>query len=79
MVYMLNERETQLVMENFFKDCLNFWRRSTNDEREAFEKALNDTRRIMTDPFSPCGDKLDVETKEAFIRNREQDLGIRRG
>ena len=76
---MLNERETQLVMENFFKDCLNFWRRSTNDEREAFEKALNDTRRIMTDPFSPCGDKLDVETKEAFIRNREQDLGIRRG
>lgn len=75
---MLNERDTQLVMENFFRDCLNFWRRSTNDEREAFERALNDTRRIMTDPFSPCGDRLDMETKEAFIRYREQDLGIRR-
>lgn len=75
---MLNEHETQLVMENFFRDCLGYHRRSTNDEREAFEKALNDTRRITTDPFSPCGDKLDVETKDAFIRYREIDLGIRR-
>lgn len=74
---MLNEHETQLVMENFFRDCLNFWRRSTNDEREAFENALNDTRRIMTDPFSPCGEKLDVATKEKFIKYREMDLGLR--
>ena len=74
---MLNEHETQLIMENFFRDCLNFWGRSTNNRREAFEKALNDTRRIMTDPFSPCGDKLDVETKEKFIKYREMDLGMR--
>lgn len=74
---MLNQRDTQLVMENFFRDCLNFWRRSTNDEREAFENALNDIRRITTDPFSPCGDKLDVETKEKFIKYREMDLGMR--
>lgn len=74
---MLNEHETQLVMENFFKDCLKFWERSTNDRREAFEKALDDTRRIMTDPFSPCGDKLDVETKNKFIKYREMDLGMR--
>ena len=72
---MLNEHETQLVMENFFRDCLNFWRRSTSDEREAFEKALDDTRRIMTDPFSPCGNSLHIETKEKFIRYRMQDLG----
>lgn len=74
---MLTKQETQLVMENFFRDCLNFWRRSTNDEREAFEKALSDTRRIMTDPFSPCGDRLDIETKEKFIKYREMDLGMR--
>ena len=74
---MLNEHETQLAMEHFFKDCLNFWRRSTNDERVAFEKALNDTRRIATDPFSPCGKKLDVETKIKFIKYREMDLGMR--
>ena len=73
---MLNQHETQLVMENFFRDCLNFWRRSTNDEREAFEKALNDTKQIMTNPYSPCGDRLDEETKAKFIRYREIDLGI---
>ena len=72
---MLNEHETQLVMEHFFRDCQNFWRRTINDEREVFENALNDTRRITTNPFSPCGDKLDMETKEAFIRYRMQDLG----
>ena len=74
---MLNEHDTQLVMENFFRDCLNFWRRSTNDEREAFEKALNDIRRITTDPFSPCGKKLDMDTKEKFIKYCEMDLGMR--
>lgn len=74
---MLNAHDTQLVMEHFFRDCLNFWRRSINDEREAFEKALNDTRGITTNPFSPCGDKLDVGTKINFIKYREMDLGMR--
>ena len=74
---MLNQHDTQLVMERFFKDCQNFWRRTINDEREVFERALNDTRRITTDPFSPCGKKLDEETKEKFIRYREMDLGMR--
>ena len=73
---MLNEHETQLVIENFFKDCQNFWRTTINDEREVFERALNDTRSITTNPFSPCGDKLDIKTKEAFIHYREMDLGI---
>lgn len=72
---MLNAQETQLVMEKFFRDCQNFWRRTINDEREVFEKALDDTRRITTDPFSLCGKKLDVETKEQFIKYREMDLG----
>lgn len=72
---MLNEHETQLALEHFFRDCQNFWRRTIDDEREVFEKALNDTRRITTDPFSPCGKKLDVEAKEKFIKYREMDLG----
>ncbi len=74
---MLNAHETQLVMEHFFNDCLNFWRRNTNDKRAAFEKALNDVRGITTDPFSPCGKKLNVATKENFIKYREMDLGMR--
>jgi hypothetical protein len=75
---MLNEHDTQLALEHFFKDCYKFWFRTTNDDRIAFEKALNDTRGITTDPFSPCGKKLDVETKDKFIKYREMDLGIAR-
>ena len=74
---MLNEHDTQLAIEKFFRDCLTFWKRNVNDEREAFERALIDTRRITTDPLSPCGDKLDVSTKEKFIKYREMDLGMR--
>ena len=74
---MLNSHDTQLAMERFFRDCQNFWSRTINDEREVFEKALDDTRRITTDPFSPRGDRLDVETKEKFIKYREMDLGTR--
>lgn len=73
---MLNAHETELAMEHFFRDCYKFWMRGTNDERVAFEKALNDTRGITTDPFSPYGKKLDVETKAKFIKYREMDLGI---
>ena len=73
---MLNERETQLVMENFFRECQNFWRRTINDEREVFAKALKDVSRITTNPYSPCGDKLDEKTKNKFIKYREIDLGI---
>jgi hypothetical protein len=73
---MLTAHETELAMEHFFKDCLNFWRRNTNDERVAFEKALNDVRGITTDPFDPFGKKLDTETKNKFIKYREMDLGI---
>ena len=73
---MLNQHETQLVMENFFRECQNFWRRTVNDEREVFEKALRDVRSITTDPNSPYGEKLDEETRIKFIKYREQDLGI---
>ena len=73
---MLNQHDTQLVMENFFRECQNFWRRTVNDEREVFEKALRDVRSITTDPNSPCGEKLDEETRIKFIKYREQDLGI---
>ena len=74
---MLSQHDTQLAMERFFKDCQNFWSRTIDNEREVFKRALDDTRRITTDPFSPCGKKLDVETKESFIKYREQDLGMR--
>jgi hypothetical protein len=72
---MLNKQQTQIVLEKFFKDCENFWKRTGRNEREAFESALDDTKHISTDPFSPRGDKLDPEVKAEFIKYREQDLG----
>lgn len=72
---MLDKNKTQLVMEHFFNDCLKYYHKQGLDERKAFETALNDTRTITTDPFSPCGDKLDDDTRIKFIHYREMDLG----
>ena len=72
---MLSKQETQMAMEIFFNDCVNFWRRTGMDEREAFESALDDVQHITTDPFSPRGGKLDPEAKAEFIKYRMQDLG----
>lgn len=74
---MLTVKETELAMERFFNDSLNFWKRIGFDERQAFEAALEDTKKITTNPFSPRGDKLDEETKINFIKYREMDLGRR--
>ena len=73
---MLNTHETQLVLEKFFKDCTNFWDRQGYDERESFIKAIEDVERITTDPFSPCGKKLNMKTKEKFLGYRRQDVGL---
>lgn len=72
---MLNEKETQLALEHFFNDCVNFWKGQGYEYKEAFELAISDTTAISTDPFSPYGDKLDPETKEKFIHYRKMDLG----
>ena len=72
---MLSKHETQLALERFFKECEDFWRRTGMDEMEAFESALDDTKRVSTDPFSPRGDKFDPEAKAEFIKYCEQDLG----
>lgn len=71
---MLSKHETLVIMEDFFRDCLGFWRRNVDDEREAFERALNDVSCITTDPFSPHGDKLDEEAKEKYLKNKAMDL-----
>ena len=73
---MLNERETILVLEEAMRNNRRFWERQGYDEREAFIKALNEVAEMTTDPSSPFGEKLDEETKEAFIRYRKIDLGI---
>jgi hypothetical protein len=72
---MLNEKETQLVLQQFFMECLEFWKRSFSDERRAFEYAIDDVRGVEKDPYSPRGKELDPDVKERFIKYRELDLG----
>lgn len=74
---MLTAKETEKVMEKFFNDSLGFWNRQGVDAREAFENALGDTKTLKSDPFVPCGKKLDEEAKQMFIHYREMDLGRR--
>ena len=73
---MLNKRETELVLDHTMIDCRKFWERQGYDEREAFIKALEEVEEMTTDPFSPCGEKLDDATKEKFIHYRKLDVGI---
>ena len=73
---MLNERETILVLEEAMRGNRRFWEHQGYDEREAFIKALEEVKDMTTDPASPFGEKLDVETKKKFIHYRKLDLGI---
>lgn len=74
---MLNAHQTQLIMERHFKSCYNFWLRTVHNEREAYINAIEDVRNMKHDPFSPCGEEIDIETRDAFVRYREQDMGKR--
>ena len=73
---MLNERDTTLALEETMRGNVKFWERQGYDEREAFIKALEEVQEMTTDPMSPCGDKLDVKTKEQFVYYRKMDLGL---
>lgn len=73
---MLNERETILALEEAMRGNVRFWERQGYDEREAFIKALEEIEEMTTDPSSPCGEKLDVATKQKFIEYRKLDLGL---
>ena len=77
MVYVLNEKETELVLEEAFMSNMNFWENQGYDERDAFIKALNEVAEMTTDPSSPFGEKLDEETKNLYVKYREMDLGMR--
>lgn len=73
---MLNEKETELVLEHAMRDNRKFWERQGYDEREAFIKALEEIQEMTTDPFSPYGGKLDMETKKKFIYYAKMDIGL---
>lgn len=74
---MLNERETILALEEAMRGGLRFWKHQGYDERDAFIKTLEEVENMETDPMSPCGETLDINTKMKFIKYRKIDLGMR--
>lgn len=73
---MLNEKETELIIEGFFKECLGFWNRTIIDTREAFKMAIRDIECLTHDPYEPCGKLIDAATRDKFVQYRKQDLNI---
>lgn len=72
---MLTAKETEKVLKKFFLECWRFWKLRGNTERQSFENALEDVKRLKHDPYVPTGDLLNEEAKQKFIRYREMDLG----
>ena len=75
---MLTAKETQNILEKHFNNCYRYWLQQNNEYkniRDAFSLALEDIKAMKRDPFSPCGEELDPDTKQKFIRYREMDLG----
>lgn len=74
-----NKRNDLIILENFYKECLRFWERelkvSADEDKTPAIKALEDVRRITTNPNIPYNSpKLDVDTKEYFVRRCEMDI-----
>lgn len=70
-----------IVLEKFHADCVRFWERELKVEvdtcREVYLNALDDVKSITTNPFIPFNSpKLDVATKEYFVKRCEMDLGL---
>lgn len=74
---MLTAQETKVVLEKFFNECFRYWKTCNLDDRDAFEYAINDIKRLKRNPYVPSGDEIDLVTKEKFIKYREMDLGRR--
>lgn len=73
---MLNEKETDQILEEFFFECIKFWNRNMEDTREAFKNAIRDIEGLTRDPNEPCGKLLDTATQKKFVEERKMYLEI---
>jgi hypothetical protein len=73
---MLNEKETDQILEEFFFECIKFWNRNMEDSIQAFKNAIRDIEVLTRDPNEPCGKLLDVTAQKKFIAQRKMYLEI---
>lgn len=65
---MLSKEKTREILQQFSQECYNFWRREGCNHDQATDKMIKDLKCIEHDPYVPCGELLDIETKEEFIK-----------
>lgn len=73
---MLDEKETDQILEEFFFECIKFWNRNMEDTRQAFKNAIRDIEGLTRDPNEPCGKLLDVTAQKKFVEQRKMYLEI---
>lgn len=74
---MLTEKETEVVLEKFFNECFRYWKMQGCDDRVSFESALDDVKRVKSNPYVPTREPIDLGVKAKFVHYREMDLGRR--
>lgn len=65
----MNYDKTIETLKTAYADCLKFWERENVENPK--QEALNDIKRMATDPFSPHGEPLDQKAKSDFIKSAE--------
>lgn len=65
----MNYNDTIKTLTTAYAECLKFWERENvpNPKHEA----LNDIKRMTTNPFTPHGEPLDEKAKSDFIKSAE--------
>ena len=64
---MLNAERTKEIINSFYEDCVKFWIREGRETTEARRLAIRDCEELKHDPFSPCGEELDLKAKDEFL------------
>lgn len=75
----LTAEETKQILDKFYVECLNFWKRETDRDNkikkdDVEQLALRDVKCIKRDPTVPLGRYLDVTAKEEWVQEKEKQL-----
>lgn len=71
---MICAKETEIILDQFFAECIVFWKHNGKTECRAFENALHDIEGVHHNPYELHGDLLDIETREKFIQYKKMYL-----
>lgn len=66
------------ILNAYYRDCLKFWKKEKEkgfeSELNPEELALKDIRMIITNPYSPKGEPLDMTVKRLWIEKKEDEI-----